>query len=362
MQRRQFVRYAAGLAAACAATLLPSATWAQGGTSPAREQSAGAWKRRIRGMLDRGRLPIIDLQATYIDATSPGVPPKVAQGIGTTDVSRMMDDMNELDVAQIAFAPAYAATGEPSLKLHRAHPEYFIPTTNSGEFPRWWRGPEAFVAGVAEDLKSGQYFFMGEHEFRHYPSPEQVRSGRSERDVSIDIDSAAGRALFELSEQSGIAFQIHYEIEDRLLPALESMLARYPKARVIWCHLGQIRYPDRVKNYGPDYVGSLIERFPGLHFDLAVSAPGQVYQPSGARDATLFNIWGRLEDRWKALLEKYPERFLAASDYRPAVASHYPEMIRRQRDLLLAPLSDKARHLVAYANAWRLITGNSWSS
>ncbi len=265
----------------CSAHLIPGIASAQGAE---RDQSKDAWKRRIRGILDRGRLPIIDLQATYMDATSPGVPPNVLQTAGATDVPRMIEDMNRLDVAQIAFAPAYAANGEPSLKLHRAHPEYFIPTTNSGEFPGWWRGPQAFVSGVAQAVKTGRFFFMGEHEFRHYPSPEQVRSGRSD-----------------------------------------------------------------------------IERFPGLHFDLAVSAPTHVYQPSGARDAPLFTAAGQLDDRSKAILERYPERFLSSSDYRPAVASQYPEMIRRQRDLLLAPLRDKARHLVAYANAWRLITGSPWS-
>ena len=70
-----------------------------------------------------------------------------------------------------------------------------------------------------------------------------------------------------------MAFQIHYEIEDRLLPPLETILERHPKATVIWCHLAMIRYPDRTRRYNPDYVGALIQRFSGLHFDLAVPGP-----------------------------------------------------------------------------------------
>lgn len=346
MNRRNFVLGAAGLTSATW-TILPSvAALAQDRSAPFQKEAIAAWKRRVQAILDRGRLPIIDLQATYVE--------------GRTNVPRMIEYMNELDVAQIAFAAANASNSEPSLNLQRAHPEYFIATTNSGEFPRWWQNPGAFLAGVAEELKSGQYYFMGEHEFRHYPSPEQVEARRTDRDISIDIDGPAGHALFKLSEQSGTAFQIHYEIEDRLFPALESMLGRYPKARVIWCHLAMIRYPDRTKIYGPDYVSSLIERFPGLHFDLAVPPPASIYRPSGARHSTLYSAEGRLDERWRAVLEKFPERFLSSSDYRPPVAHEYPQQIARQRELILAALSEKAKHLVAYGNAWRLITGAPW--
>ena len=164
---------------------------------------------------------------------------------------------------------------------------------------------------------------MGEHEFRHLPSPEQVAAGRKDRDVTIDISGPAGRKLFQLSATYNTAFQIHYEIEDRLLPPLESMLARYPKAKVIWCHLAMIRHPDRAKKYGPAYVTSLIERFPGLHFDLAVPAANHVYKPTGAHDSTLYARNGALKPEWRAVIERHPQRFLAASDYRPPIEQKY---------------------------------------
>jgi hypothetical protein len=202
---------------------------------------------------------------------------------------------------------------------------------------------------------------MGEHEFRHLPSPEQVAAGRKDRDITIALDGPAGQQLFQLSETSGLAFQIHYEIEDRLLPALESMLARYPKAKTIWCHLAMIRYPDRAKNYSPSYVASLIDRFPGLHFDLAVPAAGHVYAPSGARDATIYTPSGEIKAEWRAVLEKYSDRFLAASDYRPQVEQHYAANIQRQRKLL-DQLSPATQRHIAFGNAWRLITGQNWVS
>lgn len=344
MNRREFLLASAGLAGALPALMRETAA-ARIQDSPLRQEAIAAWRRRILSILNRGRLPILDTQATYFE--------------GRTNIPRVVEYMNELDVAQIAFAPALSATSAPSLELYRSHPGYFIPTTNSGEFPRWLKDPLAFVAGVRQDLESGMYFFMGEHEFRHYPSPEQVSAGRTDRDITVDISGPAGDALFALSAEFGIAFQIHYEIEDRLFPPLETMLARHPQARVIWCHLAMIRYPDRASRYGPAYVRGLIERFPQLHFDLAVPSPNAIYQPSGARHSTLYSN-GRLDEKWAELLEKYPERFLSASDYRIAVADQYPSQISRQRTLILDALSERARHLVAYGNAWRLITGTPW--
>ncbi|HEY3049829.1 MAG TPA: amidohydrolase family protein [Polaromonas sp.] len=345
MNRRKFLLHSTGSASALATLGLPAITLAQPADSPSRSASIEGWRRRVQAILDKGRLPIIDMEATYV--------------AGTTNVGQMLEWMDALDVAQIAFAAAAAPNAEPSLELHRKHPDYFIPTTSSGEFPRWWNNPLAFLSGVGNDLKTGNYFTMGEHEFRHYPSPEQVEAKSTTRDITIALDGPVGQALFELSEKTGTAFQIHYEIEDRLLPTLEAMLARYPKALVIWCHLGMIRYPERAKNYSSDYVASLIERFPGLHFDLAVPSPQNVYRPSGARDSTLYND-GRLADNWRALLEKFPDRFLAASDYRPAVEQNYPATIGRQRKLILEPLGEVARHKIAYTNAWRLVTGKPW--
>ena len=304
------------------------------------------WKSRIETILGRGNLPIIDVQATYIAKQ--------------TNAAKVIGFMNDLDVAQIVFAAAAAPDSSPSYDLHRANPAHIIPASNSGEFPRWWTGPEKFVEGLARDLATGRYFMMGEHEFRHYPSPEQVEAGLSQRDITVDIAGAAGNALFKLSDETGIAFQIHHEIEDRLLPALETMLARYPAAKVIWCHLAMIRYPNRSTIYGPSYVSELIEKFPGLHFDLA-SPPGHnIYKPSGARDGTLF-VSGSSTIRadWKAVLEKYPDRFLAASDYRPPVEQNYARAIGNQRGIL-EQLSPDTRQRVAFKNAWRLIAGTAW--
>ena len=188
-------------------------------------------------------------------------------------------------------------------------------------------------------------------------SPEHAKGWDEKR----DIQGPGGQALFELSARTGVAFQIHYEIEDSLLPPLEAMLQAHPQARVIWCHLGQVRYPERNSRYGPAYVRALIERFDNLHFDLAVARASFVYKPSGARDSTLFDSSGRVAEGWRQLIEDHPRRFLAASDYRPAVEKHYPQQIGHQRQAILAAFTSSTQRKLAFENAWRLITGSDWT-
>jgi Amidohydrolase len=349
MQRRQYLADSLTCSLSImAATLWPQFAFAQNLADSNRKTMLAGWQKRTQGILQKGRLPIIDLQATFIK--------------GQTNVPRMVELMDEWDVAQIAFAPARSQDGSHSLELYREYPQHFIPTTSSGEFPRWWNDPMAFLQVAKKDLQSGNYFFMGEHEFRHYPSPEQVAAGLKERDVTVELDGPVGDALFALSAETGVAFQIHYEIEDRLFPALEAVLGRHPKAKVIWCHLAMIRYPDRATKYTPAYVEKLINQFSGLYFDLAVPNPRSVYKPSGARDSTLYSAEGKLDPKWKTILEKYPERFLIASDYRPPVAQAYPRMISDSRNLILQNLTEPVRHLLAYKNAWRLIAGEEWGT
>ncbi len=339
MNRRRFLLAAAAVGVA-ALPVLSRRAWAQ-----SRAEAVAAWESRLRAILAQGKLPIIDIEATHQ---------------ADTNIARMIEFMDRHDVALIAFAPANAPNSQPSLALHARYPDRFVPTTNSGEFPRWWTNPLAFLDGVKSELQSGRYYLMGEYEFRHYPSPEQVEAGQTQRDISIPLDGPAGDALFRLGADSGVAFQIHYDVEDRLLPALETMLARHPKAKVIWCHLGMVRYPERAKLYGPDYVRGLIARCPGLHFDLAVSPPNYIYRPSGARDSTLYRD-GKLDPAWGELLEAHADRFLIGSDYRLPIEARYGDNIERARNLILAALSEPTRQAIAYGNAWRLITGTVWN-
>jgi predicted TIM-barrel fold metal-dependent hydrolase len=316
-----------------------------------RAQAIAGWRQRINQALSSGTIPIIDTEYTYNRRV---------------DMDFVVRQMDRHGVAQICFAPGDGLSSEVSLDLFRRFPERIVPTTKDASSPEWYANRTTFAAKLGRDIATGDYLLMGEFELRHYPSPQQYRAGRMDRDVDVSLDDPAVRQVMALAERSGIAVQIHYEVEDRLLPPLEALLARHPRAKVIWCHLGQVRFRERSKVFGPAYVEALLARFPNLHFDLGLPGPPHYHPFSAQRDQTLYiaterGRWGGyLDPAWKAVLERHPQRFLAASDLD---AGRYQDMAAsyaRLRELVLDRLNPQARRLIAFENAWRLLTGTPW--
>jgi hypothetical protein len=351
MNRRAFMQWVGALVSIAAFSCATPST--VGRSMATREQSITAWRERIGSILAKGWVPIIDTEVTYN---------------ANYDLDFLMKNMDSLGVAQICPAPFAGMGSRASLDLHSRYPQYFIPTTADGSSPHWYHDPDNFVARLRGELATRHYFLMGEFEIRHYPSPLQYMAGRMDRDVTVPIDSPPVHKLFRLAIETGIAFQIHYEIEDVLLPPLEAMLSRYPEAKVIWCHLGQVRYRERAFHYSSEYVRGLLARFPNLYFDLGLPGPPHVHPATGQRDQMIYVLngllpWGgHLDSDWQKLLEDFPERFLAATDIGPDRYHGFPNQIMRLRYLVLNQLSERARHLIAYQNAWRLLTGEVWGA
>jgi hypothetical protein len=307
------------------------------------------WKQRISAIIDSGGLPIIDIESSF----NPGK-------VDARDYAKAMD---ENGIALTAFSPQigkkrYRKTGalwhDGARSAVALDSFRFIPTSTAGIYPAFTEQPEAFVDETVSRVEKDKYPMMGEFEFRHYMSPRQYQRGEPYRDVTVPIDSAAGHKLFAFSERSGISFQIHYEIEDRLLPPLERMLARYPNARVVWCHLAQIRYSDRAPSYGPDYVRRLIEKYPNLYFDLAFGDADSVYPGSNEHHATVWDSPGHAKRAWIDLITDHPYRFLAALDIGGDRVNQVGKNTRRLRTFI-GNLPDETQKIVAYKAAWKLL-------
>ncbi len=275
--------------------------------------------------------------------------------------------MDSNGIAVTAFSPQvgkkkYAKGNLWSDGARRAvgiDPARYIPTSTAGIYPAFSEQPLAFVEQTIAYVSEQAYPLMGEFEFRHYMSPRQYRRGEAYRDVTIAIDSEAGQRLFAFAELSGIPFEIHYEIEDALLDPLEKMLAHYPKARVIWCHLGQVRYRTRAINYDPDYVRKLIETYPNIYFDLAFGGADSVYPGSGEHHATVWQGTGVVRPEWVQLITDYPYRFLAALDMGGDRVNEINQHTRNLR-AFINNLPPETREVVAYKAAWRLLFGEEF--
>lgn len=342
-----------------AALTLPLSVHAQTGpsaraVSPALEQLKAGYAARLNRLLSQGHLPYIDIESSCN-----------SHRLDMAALARQLDDLH-IGLMAMSADPdpfnAFSAGQHNRLSevLVANYPDRFIPVGNGGQPPNTTQYMKAFLDGQEFVAERGDMCLLGEYEFRHYPSPRQVRRGEMFRDVDVAIDGPLGHRLFAMSERLGLAFQIHYEIEDRLLPALESMLAQYPRAKVIWCHLAQIRFQERATQYSASYVAGLIERFPNLYFDTAFADAQSVHPTSQQHHSRVWGANGALSGAWKELIVAYPDKFLSALDLGADRMWQIGEYDRRHREFL-RQLPLEVRHQVAYRNAWRLLFSENFS-
>jgi predicted TIM-barrel fold metal-dependent hydrolase len=312
------------------------------------------YSARLKRILTTGELP-------YIDIESSCNPSKVDVDF----VAKKLDDLN-IGLMALSADPTGRQFKEGmrydnlSKRLMTRYPDRFIPVGNGGKPPFLTEVADEIFAANAAAAHKEPLLLLGEYEMRHYPSPRQVKRGELDRDVDVPIDSPTGHKLFALSEKLGIPFQIHYEVEDHLLAPLEHMLSQYPKAKVIWCHLAQVRYAERAAAYSPAYVEGLIKRFPNLYFDTAFGDASSIYPLSRQRHARVWTAFGGLRDDWLNLLVTYPERFLSALDLGGDRMEQIDEYDRKHRHFL-KQLPKDVQHQVAYRSAWSLLFGEFFS-
>ncbi len=300
------------------------------------------WKQRIEAMRAAGIMPMIDIESNLNEEL---------------DIQSFARRMDEEGVALIAFSGVAQGRGWSDAARHAvaADPWRYIPAGDGGLPPDWKKNPAGFAETSRERIVKDGYPLMGEYEFRHYPSPDQIQRRNFKRDEDLPIDSPAGHLLFQLSSETGIPFQIHQEIEDQYLAPLEKMLAQYPKARVIWSHLAQMRYQDRNTIYGPDYVRKLIEQHPNLYFDLFAGPPDHIYPGSKEYPGKYWDrTTGRLKPEWAKLIADHPWRFMTALDLNPFIMNEFSRKVGMQR-AVLDSLPEPAREIVAYKAAWKLL-------
>lgn len=246
-----------------------------------------------------------------------------------------------------------------SEKLLASYPDRFIPVGNGGQPPTLIEATDEFLNAHEVAAQKKQIMLLGEFEFRHYPSPRQVQRGEMDRDVNIPINGPIGHKVFSLSERTGMPLQIHYEVENELLAPLESMLQQYPKAKVIWCHIAQIRYIERASRYTPTYVDALIKRFPNLYFDTAFGDANSIYPLNNQRHARIWADNGSLKTEWRDLIVAHSKRFLSALDLGGDRLHRIAEYDQNHRDFLKR-LPTETQHQVAYRSAWSLLFGEDF--
>jgi len=301
------------------------------------------FEEKIREMLKSGTLPIIDVEYHHG---------------GKIGIERLIKKMDENGVALTWLGQNEKNGSEESLRLNALYPSRFVPTTVHGDGKLWHGSNKGFLEKLAKDVRSGKYFVMGEFEARHYPSSTNTR------DVHMPVDSEAMQVVFQLSGETGMPFLIHHEAEDELLPEMERMLAKYPKAKVIWCHVGRNRNPATWKKFRKvETVRELITKYPNLYFDFLASKPGHKYPGTGYVEGVMYDVSSSsasLDSEWKKVIEEFPDRFVLGSDINTGRFDNYDRVMDTYRTIILQGVRKDVAEKIAYKNAWKLMSGEAW--
>lgn len=238
--------------------------------------------------------------------------------VGATSAYTPEAALNILDHAGIGTAIVSSTPNEGTLLLYAAYPQRFIPfvrpyrktrdLSSWGEERRsWYKDPDT-LPFLTQELARGIYHGIGEF---HVDGHE--------------IDTPVMRGLAALAIKHGLWMMAHSDAS-----AIEQLFGFEPGARILWAHTGMVEPAAK--------VAELLERYPRLY--------GELSYRSG--------VGNGLSGEWRALLLRFPDRFVYGSDtWIPSRWSQVNELTREAQDWL-ATLPPEVAQAIAYRNAQRL--------
>jgi hypothetical protein len=155
--------------------------------------------------------------------------------------------------------------------------------------------------------------------------------------------------IYDAADAKGTPMNFHISLVDpETLATVEKITTTHPHSPVIIAHGGQ--------GISTETIARLLTDHPNMYFDL--SGPLSAEQPGGPpRPQAALQADGSFKPEWRALLERFPDRFMFATDTQSAQSIQaLPQKLAQARKAF-APLPVAVEEAVAHGNIEKVLKG-----
>ncbi|MGR4866583.1 amidohydrolase family protein [Caulobacter sp. LARHSG274] len=279
----------------------------------------------LLGRGDRASIPYVDAHSHLLTIMAPDEEIALFRAAGLAGVVIMHPDPEALE------------------RVAKRHPGYVTPSISlartagmTGLRP----GPEA-VSAFARLQAKGSVCGFGELPTRYDPAlyPSDAAS----------FGSPFRQRIYALAQGRKTPVSAHVSLESpETIAAVEAVAADHPDMPLILAHAGW--------SAEADLIGRLMAGHPNLYADLSIRLdPARADNPN--LRLSILTADGVLKPEWRAVIERFPGRFLFAMDVTEANRhGRIPELLATARRAF-APLPREVEDAVAHGNIQRLMRG-----
>ena len=176
--------------------------------------------------------------------------------------------------------------------------------------------------------------------------PTRIEPRTSTDDVALE--GADRRQVYAAANARRTPVSLHVSLETpAVTAAIDRTASAYPDMPLILAHAGWVA--------GADVIGALLAAHPNLYADLSIRLDPA--KPENANDISILTADGALKPEWRALIARYPDRFLFAMDVSGADREKRVPELLAVATKALSPLPRKVQEQVAGGNTLKLLHG-----